>query len=118
MANPLKDWAHAKKKEVDHPQSIPLVNPPEWLESKQVWRSLLSRKVSKGDVPNLKGKFFFHSGTLYEAMSQEHISDAQMIRVLSDGHPPGERRTFFYVYMEEIDSRLALSLGRKKSNGF
>ena len=116
MANPLKDWKHGKKGEESPLHSIPLSKGPEWVEETQLWKALLSKAVDGNNVPKVVGKFFHWDGTLYEAKSQEHISDYALLRKLQLNSPLGAKRAFFYVYLEEIDSRLALTLGRKKSN--
>jgi len=114
--NPLKDWKHAKKKEEAPSNSIPLNKGPEWVEETQLWKALLSKPVDGSGVPSFVGKYFHWNGTLYEVKSQEHISDATLIRNLLKKFPLNEKRAFFWVYMEEVDARLALVLGRRKSN--
>jgi hypothetical protein len=115
MANPLKDWEHGKKKAEETRRSIPLQRAPEWLEEKKLWRALLSKRVDDTGVPHLKGKFFHWEGTLYECQSQETIADQKVLSELNARYPHGERRVYFWVYMDEIDPRLALSLARSKS---
>lgn len=113
MANPLKDWGLKKAKAEEPRRNLPLQKAPEWVEDRKLWRALLSKALDGNSPPNLKGKFFHWDGTLYEAVSQENISDQVLIRDLMRKYPVSEKRSFFWVYLDEIDTRLALILGRR-----
>ncbi len=112
MANPLKDWKLGKELTVETRNNLPLQGPPIWDKDKDTWKTILSKKANSAP-PNLKGKFFHWNGTLYEVMSQETIADQALIKDMLSKYPFGEKRVFFWVYLEEIDSRLALVLSRR-----